>query len=348
MVIENRHVVSIDDNQTNLLLVESYAKSLKLKVTSFLEPKKALDFLKANSHDLIIVDYMMPEMNGLEFIKEYRKLYAQIPIIMLTAVGDDVQLQVEALELGATDFLIKPIVPPAFKARMNNLLKMHISQELIRDRAVMLKDEVANATRVIQEREEEALHVLGRAAEYKDPETGAHVERVAHYCKLLAKGIGLPEIMQNKVYHASPFHDIGKVGIPDNILLKPGKLSEEEFAVMKTHPRIGYEILRDAKSDNLKAGAMIAMSHHEKWDGSGYPNGLQGEEIPIYGRIVAVADVFDALTSKRPYKKAWSFDAAIEYLKEQKGKHFDPELVDLFIENIDEVQKIFEMIKEEE
>ena len=347
MIIENRHVISIDDNRTNLLLVESYASALKLKTTSFSNPYEALAFVLENEHDLIVVDYMMPEMNGLEFIEAYRKHYQEKPIIMLTAVGDDVALHVKALELGATDFLTKPINAPAFKARMTNVLKMYISQEIVRDKAKLLENEVKEATRVIAEREQEALHVLGKTAEFKDPETGAHIERVAHYSKLLAQKAGLDEQMQRIIFHASPFHDIGKVGIADQILLKPGRLDADEFTIMKTHSKIGYEILKDATSEYLRAGGVIAMSHHEKYDGSGYPNGLKGKAIPIFGRIVAIADVFDALTSRRPYKKAWEFDAAIDFLVEQKGKHFDPILVDIFVAESKTVRHIFETITEE-
>ena len=200
MIIENRHVISIDDNRTNLLLVESYASALKLKTTSFSNPYEAFAFVLENEHDLIVVDYMMPEMNGLEFIEAYRKHYQEKPIIMLTAVGDDVALHVKALELGATDFLTKPINAPAFKARMTNVLKMYISQEIVRDKAKLLENEVKEATRVIAEREQEALHVLGKTAEFKDPETGAHIERVAHYSKLLAQKAGLDEQMQRIIF----------------------------------------------------------------------------------------------------------------------------------------------------
>ena len=175
--------------------------------------------------------------------------------------------------------------------------------------------------------------MLGKASEYKDPETNAHTKRVSHYCKLLASAYGLNEELQDIIFYASAFHDIGKIGIPDSILLKPGKLDDDEFAIMKQHASIGYEILKGSKSKYLKAGGVIAYNHHEKYDGTGYPNGLKGENIPIFGRITAIADVFDALTSIRPYKKAWSVDEAFNLLIEEKNRHFDPILVDLFIKN---------------
>jgi len=340
MNIDGMSVISIDDNKNNLLIIESYAKSLSLKINSFLNPKEALESVKSTEYDLVIVDYMMPELNGLEFIEAFRKNNIETPIVMLTAVGDDIDLQVNALELGANDFLSKPINAAAFKARIINLLKLRKSQLLINNKALLLQEEVDKATELLIEREHETLEILGKSAEYKDPETKAHTSRVSYYCKTLARLAGLSEKLQDVLFYASPFHDLGKIGIPDSILLKPGKLTDEEFEIMKTHSAIGYEILRHSKSEYLKAGGIISYNHHEKYDGSGYPNGLKGESIPIIGRITAIADVFDALTSKRPYKEAWSLSDACDLLVKEKGKHFDPLLVDLFIDNFSEFEEI--------
>ena len=348
MNIENMKIISIDDNKTNLLIIESYAKNLSLQIDSFLEPKEALVASSNIEYDLVIVDYMMPEINGLEFIQEFRKNNPEIPIIMLTAVGDDMQLQIKALEYGANDFLSKPINAPAFKARIINMLKLRKSQLLLKDKAMLLQEEVNKATLRLKESEHETLQMLGKTAEYKDPETNAHTQRVSHYCKILARAYGLDENLQDIIFYASPFHDLGKIGIPDRILLKPGKLDADEYEIMKKHSQIGYEILKGSKSKYLKAGGVIAYNHHEKYDGTGYPNGLRGENIPIFGRITAIADVFDALTSTRPYKKAWSVDEAFNLLIEEKNRHFDPILVDLFIKNKEDVMNIHNKFSQEE
>ena len=347
MNVENMRIISIDDNKTNLLIIESYAKILNLEIESFLNPKEALEASFEKEYDLVIVDYMMPEINGLEFIQSFRQNNQSTPIIMLTAVGDDMNLQIKALEYGANDFLSKPINAPAFKARIINMLKLRKSQLLLQDKALLLQDEVKLATIRLKESEYETLQMLGKTAEFKDPETNAHTQRVAYYCKLLARAYGLDENLQDIIFYASPFHDLGKIGIPDNILLKPGKLDDDEFSIMKNHAKIGYEILKGSKSKYLKAGGVIAYNHHEKYDGTGYPNGLKGESVPIFGRITAVADVFDALTSSRPYKKAWSLEEAFDFLIEEKSVHFDPKLVDLFLENKNEVINIHNKFKED-
>lgn len=348
MNIHGMKILSVDDNINSLRIIESYTKPLSLDVNSFEDPQKALMASQNIEYDLVIVDYVMPKLNGLQFIKEFRKNNSDIPIIMLTAVEDDIDLQIEALRLGANDFLTKPANPAAFQARVQNMLKLRKAQLLLKDKALLLESEVEKATQLLTDNENEVLQVLGKSAEYKDLETGAHTVRVAHYCKVLAKASGLDEKVQDIIFHASPLHDLGKVGIPDKILLKPGKLDADEFEIMKTHATIGYEILKRSHSGYLKAGAVIAYSHHEKYDGSGYPLGLAGETIPILGRIVAIADVFDALISVRPYKKAWSAEDACKLLIEEKGKHFDPKLVDLFIENINEMKSIKDQFSDED
>lgn len=346
MNFENIKIVSIDDNENNLFLIETICEEIGLKVKSFLEPLDALMYCLQNEVDMILIDYMMPNINGLEFIEEFRKNKKNIPIIMITAAGDDENIHKSAFDLGADDFLSKPVNSVIFRARVLNLLTNYQNRILLESKAKLLESEVEKATKNLIDREHETLRVLGKTAEYKDPETASHVSRVAHYSKLLAKEYGLNQKEQELVFYASPFHDLGKVGIEDKILLKPGKLDEDEFTIMKTHATIGYEILQDSKSDYLQAGATIALSHHEKFDGSGYPKGLKADEIHIFGRIVAVADVFDALTSHRPYKKAWSFDEALNFLKKESNKHFDPKIVELFIKRIDEVTDIYNSFKE--
>jgi len=341
---KNTLAVSIDDSEQNLMLLEAYANQIELQVKNFLDPQEALDFILNNEIDIIFVDYMMPKLNGLELIEKFRETNISTPIIMITAAGDNIKL--DALKAGATDFLNKPLDLSEFTLRTQNLLKLREAQLLVEDKAKLLQVEVEKATQELINREHESLIVLGKTAEYKDPETASHVARVANYSKLLANAYGLSIELQDIIYYASPFHDIGKVGIPDSILLKPAKLDDDEFKIMKTHAAIGYTILKEAKSKYLKMGASIALYHHEKYDGTGYPKSLQGEDIPIEARIVAIADVFDALVSVRPYKKAWSFDDAVKLLKEESGAHFDPELVVLFIENIDKIEGIYNQFQE--
>lgn len=341
MDIKGMKVLSIDDNKNNLLMIEVHGKALGVEVFSYSDPVAAYNEVKRNNYDMIIVDYMMPEMDGLTFIRKYREIDNDTPVIMITAVGDDDEIHYKALQFGATDFLKKPMNGTLFKLRVKNLLELKQAQLLIKDRARLLETEVEKATAGIKASELETLSVVGKTAEYKDPETGDHIKRVSNYALILAKAWGLNQSLQDILYHSAPLHDIGKVGIPDDILTKPGPLDKEQWDIMQTHPLIGYEILKKAKSKYLNAGSIIAFTHHEKYDGTGYPKGLKGESIPILGRIVALSDVFDALTSKRPYKEAWAFDEAVRTIKEESGKHFDPKLVNLFLENICLIKEVY-------
>jgi len=283
MNIDGMRVLSVDDNGNNLLMIEVFAKSLKIHIESFENPIHALDDFKAKDYDMVIVDYMMPEMDGLTFIQEVRHIDEQIPIIMITAVGNDLKLHELALSAGATDFLTKPVIATIFKLRVKNLLELRKSQRLINNKALLLEEEVEKATIDSIESELETLQVVGKTAEYKDPETGQHIYRVSNYARVLSQAMGLTETMQDILYNAAPLHDLGKVGIPDHILLKPTSLNDEEWKIMKTHTLIGYDVLKKTKSKYLKAGAVIAFTHHEKYDGSGYPKGLKGQEIPMFG-----------------------------------------------------------------
>ena len=347
MNFKSMKIVSVDDNQNNLFLIEAICSDMGLTVKSFDDSLNALVYCLQNEVDMILVDFMMPNLNGLQFIEEFRKNKKHIPIIMITAVGDDENVHKKAFDLGANDFLNKPVNAVIFQARILNLLTNHQNRILLEDRAKLLQQEVEKATKSLVDREHETLQILGKTAEYKDPETASHVARVAKYSKLLAREYGLSQKEQDIIFYAAPFHDLGKVGIEDKILLKPGKLDEDEFKIMKTHAQIGYEILKDSKSEYLQAGAVIALTHHEKWDGSGYPNALTSENIHIFGRIVSIADVFDALTSFRPYKKAWSFEEALKYLDDKSGKDFDPKMVEIFKNKIDEVKEIYNSYLEE-
>jgi putative two-component system response regulator len=295
------------------------------------------------------VDYMMPDIDGLEFIQRFRTLpqCSDIPILMITA-NDQKQVRYRALDSGANDFLAKPVDKVEFLARAKNMLSLSSARRKLADHAQWLASEVRKATEVILQRERDTVFRLCKAAEYRDPETGAHILRMAHYSQLIAKNLGLPIEQQELLLEAAPMHDLGKVGITDNILLKPGKLDAAEFEIMKQHAAFGYELLKDSTSRVLQAGAEIALGHHEKFDGSGYPQGLRGELIPLFSRIVAVADVFDALTSERPYKKAWTLEQAVDFLNAGAGSHFDPQCVQAFLNGFDEVLAIRERYQEDE
>lgn len=338
-------VIAVDDEPFNLELIKAISSKLYLKVLTFVDPVEALEFISSNRVDILLVDYMMPNINGIELMKKAHEIDPDILTVMITASGDDDKIKLEALHEGAIDFLKKPLNTAEYRARMSNITKLKLSQKLMDDFNHQLEKEVRNATHTLLQREQEALRVLSNAAEYKDPETASHVSRVAHYSRLIAKKFGLDEDEQEIVFHASPLHDIGKVGICDAILLKPGKLDEAETAQMQEHCTIGWNILASSENPYLKAGATISNTHHEKYNGKGYPLGLQGDEIHIYGRITAIADVFDALSSKRSYKEAWTFEEAVDFLKDQSGSHFDPSLCQLFLENLDEVKFIYEKFK---
>jgi len=339
-------IVSIDDNRLNLMLIESMLNNMGIDILSYSNPLDALEYCESNQLDLILVDFMMPELDGISFIQKFRKYNNEIPIIMITAVDDDDSVKLSALEAGATDFLNKPLKLYEFQVRVKNLLALRENQVLLKDKAALLQKEVENATAQIVAREIETLAILGRASEFKDTETGAHISRVGMFAKTLGEELIDDKEELELLFFSTPLHDVGKIGIADSILLKPGGLTDEEFKIIKTHTSIGNELLSDSNSKFLLSGAVIAKTHHEKWDGTGYPDGLKGDDIPLFGRIVAVCDVFDALMSVRPYKDAWSFEDSKNYIIENKGIMFDPKIVDVFEKKLDVFEKIFEEYKD--
>ncbi|GAA5218289.1 two-component system response regulator [Corallincola platygyrae] len=286
--------------------------------------------------ELILLDIMMPGIDGFEVCQRLKAdpVTRHIPVIFVTAKISP-EDEIRGLDLGAVDYITKPISPPIVKARVKTHLAL-FNQNRELDRKVKAQTEVIADTR------QKVIERLGRAAEYKDNETGMHVVRMSHYSRILALAAGMNEADADLLQAAAPMHDIGKIGIPDRVLQKPGKLDAEEWEIMKTHAEIGGEILGDDESELLQLAKLVALTHHEKWDGSGYPKGTSGTDIPLEGRIVAIADVFDALTSTRPYKEGWPVEKAIGLLEEEAGKHFDPKLVKLFIENLPKVLEVKE------
>jgi len=326
-------VLIVDDNEINLEVLSSLVNSVPgHRAHAFADPVQSLSYCVRCEPDLYVVDYLMPEIDGIEFVKRVRALpgRGEVPILMVTAAGDR-SVRQRALEAGATDFLAKPVDAQEFLVRMRNMLRLRSAYLSVTRRAESLAAEVANATEQVRANERDTLFALARAAEYRDPETGAHVIRMAHFARLISEQLGASAEEQELILRAAPLHDLGKIGTPDQILLKRGPLTTEERVVMQEHAAIGWRILKSHVSPVLQAGACIAHSHHEKFDGSGYPQRLAGEQIPVHGRIVAVADVLDALTSARPYKPAWTPEAAREYLERERGAHFDPACVDALL-----------------
>ena len=342
-------VVIVDDQSTGRKILERLVLDItpEVLVESFTDPHKALERIRDQTPDLILADYKMPIMDGLEFTKRVRAIPAcgDVPLVIVTVV-QDIQVRYKALEAGATDFLTRPVDQYECQARCRNLLALRKQQQIVKDRAKWLEDQVGLATGQVRGRERETLLILARAGEYRDHDTGNHVMRMAKYARVMAEKLGFTEIDCEEIELAAPLHDIGKIGIPDSILLKPGKLTEGEFQIMQAHPLIGHEILSDSQSRFIQIGAVIALGHHEKFDGSGYPKRLRGADIPLAARIVAVADVYDALTSARPYKAAWPFEEAIAYIRDQAGQHFDPLCVQAFLDQIDEIIAIGQRLRD--
>lgn len=343
-------ILVIDDVALNLKLMEHLIRRLPdCTPVLFESSADALDWCIVNDPDLVIVDYMMPAPDGLEFAARFRQLAgkSETPMLMVTA-NSELEIRYRALESGINDFLTKPIDRTELLSRARNMLRLRAAQKELEGRAAWLEREVRKATSEIAARELETIMRLARAAEFRDPETGAHIQRMAHCSQLIARRIGLSEAQQDILLRAAPLHDVGKLGTPDRILLKPGRLTPDEWEVMKQHASIGHEILRESASPVIQAGAEIAWSHHEKFDGSGYPRGLAGDAIPLFGRIVALADVFDALTSIRPYKRPWSVEEAVSFMREQSGRHFDPILLDAFFATLPEVIEVMQRFRDDD
>jgi two-component system, response regulator RpfG len=336
-------VLIVDDLFSSRLLLAEIVRQIdgKLNLELFDTPSRALEYARNNRVDMVLTDYKLPEFDGVQLVRQIRALphCVDVPIVVITVV-DDRRVRYEALEGGATDFLIKPLDEHETRARCANLLELRRHKIVLSDQARVLQYQVDRSVAEIHERELETLAKLAKAGEFRDRTTGNHLTRMARYSALIGTNLGLAVETVHVLEVAAPMHDIGKIGIPDAILLKEGPLTSDEDGVMKGHPRIGYDILKGSPSKYLSMGAIIALGHHEKFDGSGYPNGLHREDIPIVARVVAVADVFDALVSERPYKHAWTIDEGFAYLVAQKGRHFDPQCVEAFLSGAEKVREI--------
>jgi len=332
-------ILICDDSITNTLILSKLIETeISRGVTALTDSRKVIEALATEEYDLLLLDYEMPFLNGIEVMDLVRKRYNQneLPILFITGVHD-IEKRNLALSKGANDFVNKPIDQVEVILRVNNLLAISHNFKCQKNINEDLEHRVEERTEEICQLTASLINRLAAAGEMKDSDTGKHTYRVGEYSGILANGIGLPEDLVEMIKKAAPLHDIGKISIADNILLKPGKLTNDEFDTMKGHALSGEILLGEESAFLLKIASTIAGAHHEKWDGSGYPRGLSGESIPIEGRIVALADVFDALVTKRPYKEPWPINEVFEYISKESGKSFDPELVKVFLNNSDDI-----------
>lgn len=345
---KHERILIVDDEPANLKLLDRMLRGHGYEELWLVDDaRNVIDAYKTACPDLILLDINMPHLDGYQVMEQLKALNDPLlpPIVILTAQsGKDYLLR--ALATGARDFVTKPFDRNELLMRVRNLLDAQLAHRMMHDQQRVLEDMVRARTEELRRTRLQVVQRLGMAAEYRDEETGSHILRMSHMSALLARAIGWNEDDCEMMLNASPMHDIGKIGIPDAILLKPGKFEPHEWEIMKTHAAIGGKLLDGDDSDLMRMAQQIALTHHEKWDGSGYPNGLAGDAIPQAGRIAALADVFDALTSERPYKKAWAVESAVNLIVENSGKHFDPELVGVFLQKLPEILKIRERFNE--
>jgi putative two-component system response regulator len=343
-------ILVVDDTDMNLRLLEALLLPMGYEVLKAVNGQDAIEKAKEMHPDVILMDVMMPVMDGFEATK-LLKLDEEtriIPVVMVTALRE-ANDRVKALEVGADDFISKPFDKSELRTRVKTLVSLKAHSDFLRNYQQQLETEVARKTNqlqntlaALQTASLDSINRLSRAAEYRDEDTGKHILRMSGYSKVIARKMGCSDKTSERILYAAPMHDVGKIGIPDNVLLKPGKLNPDEWEIMKQHTIIGAGILSGSWTGIVRLAEVIAYTHHERWDGSGYPRGLKGSEIPLVGRITAIADVFDALTTRRPYKEPFSVEKSFAIIQESKGTHFDPKVVDIFFAVQDEILEIMD------
>lgn len=337
--ILDSNILIVDDQVINVKLLEKMLRQAGYhNIVTTTDPREVVDLYKTHNIDIVLLDIRMPLLDGFDVMEQLKNNIQDdyLPILVITAELTT-ETRHRALSSGAKDFLTKPFEQIEALQRVHNILEVHLLHKKVVQQNQELEQRVKERTNELEQSRLEIIKRLALAAEYKDNETSQHTLRMGEFSRMLAKAAGLSDFEADTILHAAPMHDIGKIGIPDSVLLKPGKLTPDEWEVMKTHVDIGERILSGSDFPLMVVAKNIAATHHEKWDGSGYPRGLSGEDIPIEGRICALCDVFDALASERPYKKPWPIDKITDHLQEQSGKHFDPKLVTLFISILDQV-----------
>ncbi len=342
--IHKARILIVDDKPANVALLEAILKGEGYTdVTGVTDPRQVKELYEKWRFDIILLDIRMPHMSGFEVMEQLNDVIGDdyLPILVLTAQSD-ADTKIRALESGARDFVTKPFERIEVTHRIKNMLEVRLMYNRRGWEKEIVEAQVRQRTQEVVDTQLEFIRQLGRAGEYRDNETGMHVVRMSKGCQNLALALGYSVDFADLILHASPMHDVGKIGVPDHILLKPGKLDGEEWEVMKSHVEIGAEILSNHPAEIIQVARKIALTHHEKWDGSGYPKGLVGEEIPIEGRIAAICDVFDALTSERPYKEAWPVDRAVDLIRSESGKHFEPKIAGEFIDILPAILQIRE------
>jgi len=341
-------ILIVDDEIVNVRLLEKiFIVSKYANVICTQDPTQVVSLYQKHNFDLILLDLDMPKLDGYGVMDRLNELTENNPppILILTAQHTQSYRQ-RALDSGARDYVTKPFDVDELLSRVRNLLEVQMAHKFMRHQNEILENKVRERTQAIHDTRLQVVRCLGLASEYRDEETGLHIIRMSKMAEVIAKVSGLDDEQCDLLLNAAPMHDVGKIGIPDKILLKPGKFEPDEWEIMKTHAQIGADILSGDDSDLMIMAHDIALTHHEKWNGKGYPNGLKGEAIPLVGRITAIADVFDALTSVRPYKKAWPVEKAVNLIKEESGQHFDPKLVEAFLKKLPEIIEIKEKYAE--
>ena len=335
-------ILIVDDQDLSIrLLTEIFKKAGYSNITSTNNSREAKDFYQHIRPDLVVLDLNMPEVDGFEVMTQLQKIEGDnyLPILVLSN-EENQAIRLKALESGAKDFLNKPYDRVEVIKRIHNLIEVRMLNNEVRNQNKILEEKVKERTKELYDTQLDVIQRLARAVEYRDLETGMHIVRMSYYCASLAEKVGFNLEECEMILRASPLHDIGKIGIPDSILLKPGKLTPEEFAIMKTHTLIGGELLSSSSSKFMYMAREIALTHHEKWNGSGYPYGLKETEIPTIGRICCVCDVFDALLTKRPYKRAWTLEETIQEIERGNGTLFDPDMVEAFLKIMPQIREI--------